>query len=405
MDLADDDRRPPPKAKGASAEGGTGAPHGRPIRANQIRDVLMRNWPARNTPRRAPRSTTRRRRGTRSGCGSGRAPPRDRPQETRRSVRPRRDDHPTEGSLFTLPKGPFSPCHFQANRASGEKGGIAPVSPAPLARFGSAGLGRQPEQRRRTMEGGDGTPPRLFLGHPPLSASRVPCTEPATEPATQRGTVRGHHQIATSGVVSRTVGQREKRSIAPSRGRRGGRAVGSCYKNESRSAAVSNPPASRSRGAAPTAAGAPNSPCGLNGRMASVIASLFSSSRPPPPARASDLEHLILPTATATTPTPATVPTTARAGEHPPHERRGAARGRVHLEARRRLRADVPAAVMLRRDLDVAAPPHSRRGHVLNLRVRERAPCRAPSGDRAPPPPPPGRAPGARAPPGSRPGP
>ena len=25
----------------------------------------------------------------------------------------RRDDHPTEGSLFTLPKGPFSPCHFQ----------------------------------------------------------------------------------------------------------------------------------------------------------------------------------------------------------------------------------------------------------------------------------------------------
>ena len=29
-----------------------------------------------------------------------------------RSVRPRRDDHPTEGSLFTLPKGPFSPCHF-----------------------------------------------------------------------------------------------------------------------------------------------------------------------------------------------------------------------------------------------------------------------------------------------------
>ena len=25
----------------------------------------------------------------------------------------RRDDHPTEGSLFTLPQGPFSPCHFQ----------------------------------------------------------------------------------------------------------------------------------------------------------------------------------------------------------------------------------------------------------------------------------------------------
>ena len=29
---------------------------------------------------------------------------------------------------------------------------------------------------------------------------------------------------------------------------------------------------------------APNSPCGLHGRMASVIASLFSRSRPPPPA-------------------------------------------------------------------------------------------------------------------------
>ena len=36
-------------------------------------------------------------------------------------VRPRRDDHPTEGSLFTLPKGPFSPCHFQ----------FGPTSPLP----------------------------------------------------------------------------------------------------------------------------------------------------------------------------------------------------------------------------------------------------------------------------------
>ena len=35
--------------------------------------------------------------------------------------------------------------------------------------------------------------------------------------------------------------------------------------------------------------------------MASVIASLFSRSRPPPPAMASYLEHRILPTATATT--------------------------------------------------------------------------------------------------------
>ena len=82
-------------------------------------------------------------------------------------------------------------------------------------------------------------------------------------------------------------------------------------------------------------------------------------------------EHLILPTATATTPTPAEVPPIARAGEHPPQERRGATRSRVHLESRRRLRTDVPATVMLRRDLDVAAPPSSRRGHVLNLRVRK----------------------------------
>ena len=44
---------------------------------------------------------------------------------------------------------------------------------------------------------------------------------------------------------------------------------------------------------------------------------------------------------------------------------------RVHLESRRRLRADVPAAVMLRRDLDVAAPDEARRVHVLNLLVRK----------------------------------
>ena len=31
----------------------------------------------------------------------------------------------------------------------------------------------------------------------------------------------------------------------------------------------------------------------------------------------------------------------------------------------------VPAAVVLRRDLDVAAPPNARCGHVLNLRVRK----------------------------------
>ena len=38
---------------------------------------------------------------------------------------------------------------------------------------------------------------------------------------------------------------------------------------------------------------APNAPCGVHGRMASVIAALVSRSRPPPPARASCLEHRI----------------------------------------------------------------------------------------------------------------
>ena len=47
---------------------------------------------------------------------------------------------------------------------------------------------------------------------------------------------------------------------------------------------------------------APNAPGGVHGRIASVIASLVSPASQPPPARASYLEHLILPTATATTP-------------------------------------------------------------------------------------------------------
>ena len=68
----------------------------------------------------------------------------------------------------------------------------------------------------------------------------------------------------------------------------------------------------------------------VNGRMISVIAALFSRSRPPPPARASSLEHRILSPATATTPAARTT-----------------RRGRYIWN---------PAAVMLRRDLDVAAP-------------------------------------------------
>ena len=68
---------------------------------------------------------------------------------------------------------------------------------------------------------------------------------------------------------------------------------------------------------------------------------------PTPPALASYLEHLILPTATAST--------------------------RRTNDVARPEAAYIwnPAAVMLRRDLNVAAPPHSRRGHALNLRVRK----------------------------------
>ena len=54
----------------------------------------------------------------------GQLPPQGRPTEPdgsrsteeNASMGTRRDDHPTEGSLFTLPKGPFSPCHFQLSK-------------------------------------------------------------------------------------------------------------------------------------------------------------------------------------------------------------------------------------------------------------------------------------------------
>ena len=133
------------------------------------------------------------------------------------------------------------------NRASGEKGGVAPVSPLSA---GAVRVGRSrttnPNNDSEQWKGGMGHPPRLFVGHPPRCPRPVvPATEPATRPATERGTVRGHHQIATSGVVKRTVGQRVKRSIAPRAVAVVGVPSGSCCNNSRRAAAFSHPPAAR----------------------------------------------------------------------------------------------------------------------------------------------------------------
>ena len=59
----------------------------------------------------------------------------------------------------TVADTPPSPC-----RASGTNGGVAPVFPLTAGAVrGRPVVGRNAEQRQRTMEGGDGTPPLLFL--------------------------------------------------------------------------------------------------------------------------------------------------------------------------------------------------------------------------------------------------
>ena len=92
------------------------------------------------------------------------------------------------------------------------------------------------------MAGGDGTPPLLFLGHPPLCPCQI-LLAPGIALRCDPGTVQrtGHHQIATSGVVSRTVGQIVKRSIAPRAVAVVGVPSGSCCKKTRRSAALSGP--------------------------------------------------------------------------------------------------------------------------------------------------------------------
>ena len=87
-------------------------------------------------------------------------------------------------------------------------GGSLPSSLSPLARFGSSGPGENTKRRRGKMEGCLLTPPplaRQFLLAPGLA--------PRFDPGGVQTT--GQHQIATSGVVSRTVDHVEKRSMAP----------------------------------------------------------------------------------------------------------------------------------------------------------------------------------------------
>ena len=92
-----------------------------------------------------------------------------------------------------------------------KNGGSLPSSPSPLARLVSSGLGR----KTRTGTAINGrvvchTPYSFFATPPPVSAWHFACPAPCHG----TGTNGGHHQIAASGPVSRTVDQIWKRSIA-----------------------------------------------------------------------------------------------------------------------------------------------------------------------------------------------
>ena len=89
------------------------------------------------------------------------------------------------------------------------------------------------------------TPSALF-GTPPLFARTIfAALCPALRPATERSKHGAPHQIATSGVVSRTVGQMVKRSMAPRAVVLVGVPAGSASKYRMRSAAFSKVPHSR----------------------------------------------------------------------------------------------------------------------------------------------------------------
>ena len=99
-----------------------------------------------------------------------------------------------------------------------KRGGSLPSSPSPLARFGSSGPGRK--TRTATAKNGSGgpdTPATVFLTPLPICASD--CARPRTRPPLRPRRGPGPDDGATSdrhlGVVSRTVGHVEKRSMAP----------------------------------------------------------------------------------------------------------------------------------------------------------------------------------------------
>ena len=117
-----------------------------------------------------------------------------------------------------------------------QKGGALPSFPSPLARIGTDALGRK--TRTTTAKSG-----RVVWYTPPLCARTI-SLDPGLDPGPVQTT--GHHQIATSGVVSRTVDQIEKRSIAPRAVVVVGVPSGRCRSSRSRSAAALNPPNARS---------------------------------------------------------------------------------------------------------------------------------------------------------------
>ena len=131
-----------------------------------------------------------------------------------------------------------------ADRASGQKGGVAPVPSLP------AGAARVVRSRTKNPNGDSDKwkgemphPPPLFLPHPPpVSAWHVACPAPCHG----TGTHGGHHQIAASGPVSRTVDQMWKRSIATRAIGVVGIPSGSWRSAFKRSTAVLNPPNARS---------------------------------------------------------------------------------------------------------------------------------------------------------------
>ncbi len=133
-----------------------------------------------------------------------------------------------------------------------QKGGSLPSRPSPLARFGSAGLRTKSRTTTATNgRGGCDTPPAVFGTPPPVSVSDFARPRPAlrVDPGTVQRT--GHHQIATSGVVNRTVGQIVKRSIAPRAVALVGVPSGRCCNHSRRSAAFSHPPAARNNSRLP----------------------------------------------------------------------------------------------------------------------------------------------------------